>query len=83
MATKLESTLQTRFKVKRYGKVGDTFDPNLHQAIQMAPGADGRWRTYHRRGGAAGLPDGERVLRAAMVVVGVEKSPSADQTSEA
>ncbi|NMW45229.1 nucleotide exchange factor GrpE [Mobiluncus curtisii] len=83
VATKLESTLQTRFKVKRYGKVGDTFDPNLHQAIQMAPGADDGGEHIIDAVAQPGYLMGERVLRAAMVVVGVEKSPSADQTSEA
>lgn len=83
VATKLESTLQTRFKVKRYGAVGDTFDPNLHQAIQMAPGVDDDGEHVIDAVAQPGYLMGERVLRAAMVVVGVEKNSSADQPSEA
>lgn len=83
VATKLESALQTRFKVKRYGAVGDTFDPNLHQAIQMAPGSDDDGEHIIDAVAQPGYLMGERVLRAAMVVVGVEKNSSADQPSEA
>ena len=83
VATKLESTLETRFKVKRYGEVGDTFDPNLHQAIQMAPGADNDGEHVIDAVAQPGYLMGERVLRAAMVVVGIDQNSSADQPAEA
>ena len=83
VATKLESTLQTRFKVTRYGAVGDTFDPNLHQAIQMAPGADNDGEHVIDAVAQPGYLMGERVLRAAMVVVGIDQNSSADQPAEA
>ena len=70
VATKLESTLETRFKVKRFGTVGDAFDPNLHQAIQMAEGAEGASEQVIDAVAQPGYLMGERVLRAAMVVVG-------------
>lgn len=33
IANKLEDTLLTRFGLERYGKAGDTFDPQLHDAL--------------------------------------------------
>lgn len=33
IATKLENSLETNFKLVRYGQVGDKFDPQLHEAL--------------------------------------------------
>ena len=68
VANKLEQALEMKFKVKRYGIKGDTFDPNLHQAIQMLPGMEGKTHVIDQVA-QPGYLMGERVLRPAMVVV--------------
>lgn len=73
VATKLEQTLETNFKVKRYGAKGDAFDPNLHQAIQMSEGAEGDKHVIDQVA-QPGYLVGERVLRPAMVIVGTATS---------
>lgn len=69
IAGKLEQALEMQFKVKRYGVKGDPFDPNLHQAIQMLPGMEGKVHVIDQVA-QPGYLMGERVLRPAMVVVG-------------
>lgn len=77
VANKLEQALELKFKVKRYGIKGDTFDPNLHQAIQMLPGMEGSTHVIDQVA-QPGYLMGERVLRPAMVVVGTESEPGDD-----
>lgn len=45
---------------------GETFDPNVHEAIQYAPGDEGRVISEVQKG----YKLGDRVIRPAMVVVG-------------
>lgn len=82
VATKLENTLETRFKVKRYGVVGEEFDPTLHQAIQMADGSTGTGRQVINAVAQPGYLMGDRVLRAAMVVVGLAADHAADEATD-
>lgn len=69
VATKLESTLETKYQVKRFGVKGEEFDPNLHQAIQMLGGEkDGKH--IIDQVAQPGYRMGDKVLRPAMVIVG-------------
>lgn len=73
VATKLESTLEGKYQVKRYGESGDVFDPNLHQAIQMEE-TDGEDREkVISQVAQPGYLMGDKVLRPAMVIVGLAK----------
>ena len=68
IATKLEETLKTRFELERYGAPGDDFDPALHDALMATTSPD----VDHPVIGqvlASGYRRGERVLRAAKVLV--------------
>lgn len=68
IANKLEDTLKTRFELERYGAEGDDFDPTLHDALMATTSAD----VDHPVIGqvlASGYRRGERVLRAAKVLV--------------
>ena len=52
--------------VKEIQADGQPFDPNVHEAIQEAPGEDGKVLSVVQRGYMLG----DRVIRPAMVVVG-------------
>ena len=68
IATKLEETLKTRFELERYGAPGDDFDPALHDALMATTSPD----VDHPVVGqvlASGYRRGERVVRAAKVLV--------------
>ena len=68
IATKLEETLKTRFELERYGAPGDDFDPALHDALMATTSPD----VDHPVIGqvlASGYRRGERVVRAAKVLV--------------
>ena len=68
IATKLEETLKTRFELERYGAEGDDFDPALHDALMATTSPD----VDHPVIGqvlASGYRRGERVVRAAKVLV--------------
>lgn len=68
IANKLEDTLKTRFELERYGAEGDDFDPALHDALMATTSAD----VDHPVIGqvlASGYRRGERVVRAAKVLV--------------
>ncbi|MGB2695455.1 MAG: nucleotide exchange factor GrpE, partial [Dehalococcoidia bacterium] len=54
---------------------GQSFDPTVHEAISQAPGPEGKVVSVVQKG----YKLGDRVLRPAMVVVGVEE-PKADAT---
>ena len=68
IATKLEETLKTRFELERYAAPGDDFDPALHDALMATTSPD----VDHPVIGqvlASGYRRGERVVRAAKVLV--------------
>jgi molecular chaperone GrpE len=56
-----------RHGVKRISPKGEKFDPNLHQAVAQAPGDQPAGHVLEVA--QPGFVIGERVLRAAMVVV--------------
>lgn len=72
-----------RHGVRRIDPQGEKFDPNLHQAVAQAPGdvPSGHVLNVAQHG----FVIGDRVLRAAMVVVstGPESSPSGETPSQA
>ncbi|MDO5700505.1 MAG: nucleotide exchange factor GrpE [Bowdeniella nasicola] len=68
MATKLENTLEQRFKVTRFGQVGEIFDPELHEALMATPSPDVSEQTIAQVM-QPGYRMDERVLRAARVAV--------------
>lgn len=68
VADKIEGTLEAKFQVKRYGKPGEAFDPNLHQAIQMM--GEENDNPVIVQLAQPGYLLGEKVLRPAMVIVG-------------
>ena len=74
VAQKLESALEAKFKVKRFGQAGEDFDPQLHQAIQML--GEGEGHQVIEQVAQPGYLMGETVLRPAMVVVAVKASKS-------
>lgn len=66
-----------RYGVRRIDPKGEKFDPNLHQAVAQAPGGD--IPSGHISDVAQpGFTIGERVLRAAMVVVSTGASKPDD-----
>lgn len=68
IANKLEKTLSTRFGFERYGKQGDEFDPNIHEAVMATPSADVDVETVHQVV-QSGYKTGDKVIRAAKVIV--------------
>lgn len=72
VATKLRGSLE-KFGLRRVGEVGETFDPNLHEAVVQVPSAEATAQTvadvieY-------GYALGERLIRAAKVAVSVPES---------
>ena len=69
IAAKLETTLAT-YGLERIDAVGVPFDPNVHEALIQQPGADVEVDTVSQvlRNG---FRSGERILRAAQVIVAV------------
>ena len=71
IAEKLDQSLQ-KFVVERFGKVGEEFDPNLHEALMHSTDADATASTVNLVV-EPGYKIGEKVVRAARVgVVGPE-----------
>ena len=71
IAEKLDQSLQ-KFGVERFGKVGEEFDPNLHEALMHSTDADATAATVNLVV-EPGYKIGEKVVRAARVgVVGPE-----------
>jgi molecular chaperone GrpE len=71
IAEKLDQSLQ-KFGVERFGKVGEEFDPNLHEALMHSTDADATTSTVNLVV-EPGYKIGEKVVRAARVgVVGPE-----------
>lgn len=68
IAAKLESTLESKFKLERYGSVGENFDPHQHEALMAQTSADVEVATVGQVL-QPGYRMGERVLRAAKVLV--------------
>lgn len=68
IAAKLESTLQARFDLERYGAAGEDFDPAIHEALLANTSADVDHPVIAQIL-QPGYRRGERVLRAAKVVV--------------
>ena len=67
IAEKLEGTLQ-RFGIERYGEAGETFDPNVHEALMHAHSAEVSEPTVQMVL-QPGYRTADRVLRAARVAV--------------
>jgi molecular chaperone GrpE len=75
LAGRLEATLG-RLGVERVGRVGEPFDPNVHEAVASEPRAGvepGQVAEVVR----AGYRAGERLIRPAQVVVAAEGEPPA------
>ena len=70
----LIKTLQ-RHGVMRIDPVGEKFDPNLHQAVAQAP-ATGVLAGHVAQTAQTGFVLGERILRAAMVIVSTGEPPA-------
>ena len=68
IAEKFESTLASSFGVERYGKVGDAFDPLLHEALMHSTSAEAEAETIETLI-QPGYRIGEKVLRPARVAV--------------
>ncbi len=68
IATKLEEVLESRFGMVRYGAEGDDFDPSLHEALMAQTSADVDHPVV-RQVLRSGYAKGERILRAAKVLV--------------
>lgn len=75
----LNKTLE-RHGVVRIDPVGDKFDPNLHQAVAQAPAA-GVPSGHVAQTAQTGFVLGERILRAAMVVVSTGE-PAASEAQD-
>ncbi|MEL6370600.1 MAG: nucleotide exchange factor GrpE [Pseudomonadota bacterium] len=71
-----------RHGVHRIGGVGEKFDPNLHQAVAQAPAA-GIPSGHVAQVAQTGFTLGERVLRAAMVIVSTGEPAPAAPTEDA
>ncbi|MEO0398012.1 MAG: nucleotide exchange factor GrpE [Pseudomonadota bacterium] len=67
-------TMLERHGVKRISPTGEKFDPNLHQAVAQAPAA-GVPSGHVANVAQTGFVLGDRVLRAAMVVVSTGEPP--------
>lgn len=68
IAEKFESTLASSFGVERYGKVGDAFDPLLHEALMHSTSSEAEAETIETLI-QPGYRIGEKVLRPARVAV--------------
>lgn len=68
MAEKLEEILASRFKVERYGAAGDTFDPNVHEALMHNQDDEVTTETVSQVL-QPGYRVGEKVVRPARVAV--------------
>jgi molecular chaperone GrpE len=77
IAEKLEATL-ARFGVERYGAVGETFDPAVHEALMHAHSAEVSEATVQMVL-QPGYRAGERILRAARVAVVDPEGPGEPQ----
>ncbi|MCS6802645.1 MAG: nucleotide exchange factor GrpE [Chloroflexota bacterium] len=64
-----------RYGVSEIPALGETFDPNLHEAVMQAPGAENKVITVIKKGYR--LHD--RILRPAMVAVGTGEPAAAEQ----
>ncbi|WDF32958.1 nucleotide exchange factor GrpE [Arthrobacter agilis] len=69
IAGKLENVLRT-YELTRIDEVGVAFDPNVHEALMQQPSADVQTDSVSQIL-RAGYRKGERVLRAAQVIVAV------------
>ncbi|WP_434994937.1 nucleotide exchange factor GrpE [Arthrobacter sp. Ld5] len=69
IAGKLENVLKT-YELARIDEVGVAFDPNIHEALMQQPSADVEADSVSQIL-RAGYRKGERVLRAAQVIVAV------------
>ncbi|UVJ39176.1 nucleotide exchange factor GrpE [Arthrobacter sp. CJ23] len=69
IATKLETALKT-YGLERIAETGVEFDPTIHEALIQQPGADVEVDTVSQVL-RSGYKSGERVLRAAQVIVAV------------
>lgn len=69
IATKLETTLKT-YGLVRIAETGVEFDPNIHEALIQQPGEDIEVDTVSQVL-RSGYRSGDRVLRAAQVIVAV------------
>lgn len=69
VAEKLEQTLENKFGVRRFGKVGQAFDPALHQAIQYL-GEEGQGEMVIAQVAQPGYLQQEKILRPAIVIAG-------------
>ncbi|OUM41888.1 nucleotide exchange factor GrpE [Arthrobacter sedimenti] len=69
IAGKLENVLKT-YELTRIDEVGVAFDPNIHEALMQQPSADVQADSVSQIL-RAGYRKGERVLRAAQVIVAV------------
>lgn len=68
IAAKLESALESRFNVERYGLVGEDFDPAIHEALLANTNSEVE-RPCVAQILQPGYRRGEKVLRAAKVMV--------------
>lgn len=66
-----------RHGVRRIEPTGERFDPNLHQAVAQSPAA-GVPSGHVAQTAQTGFSLGDRVLRAAMVIVSTGEPPSAN-----
>ncbi|WP_026553495.1 nucleotide exchange factor GrpE [Arthrobacter sp. H20] len=69
ISTKLENALKT-YGLTRIDEMGVEFDPNIHEALIQQPSADVRFDVVSQIL-RAGYKKGDRVLRAAQVIVAV------------
>jgi molecular chaperone GrpE len=72
----------TKFNLEPIDAVGETFDPNLHEALSQAPSTDVDEHIVmfqHRRG----YKLGSKLLRAAQVVVSAGPGPNGDAEPDA
>lgn len=68
IAAKLESTLETRFEMERYGEAGEPFDPEFHEALMAQDNPDVEVATISQVL-QPGYRLGEKILRPTKVLV--------------
>ncbi|MDT3767006.1 nucleotide exchange factor GrpE [Gleimia hominis] len=68
IVTKLETTLQNRYELTRFGEEGEEFDPAHHEAVMAVP-TEGVEHPTIQQVVQKGYRVGERVLRPAKVIV--------------
>ena len=71
-------TVLERHGVRKIDPTGETFDPNLHQAVAQTP-APGVPRGHVAQTAQTGFALGDRVLRAAMVIVSTGEPTEGDR----